>query len=291
MIESLNGAKETVSYREHFGIRIYLNQEAEDYPIHWHTAAEIIMPLENEYTAVINGTKYVLHPNDILVIPSGELHELFAPKSGKRIIMQFDWSLLYNLNGFDSTFHLLRPCLLLTSEGNEDLHGVLRPLLHQLMDEYFSNSLLMEASAYSLLIQFFVVLGRNFMNHEQRFLNTNNQKQHKYIDKLLQVCNYMNKHCTEDIQVEDLAKLAGFSKFHFMRLFKQFMGMSYYDYLNQHRIMHAETLLIDPNLSVMEIAMSSGFGSLPTFNRVFKKYKKCTPTEYKCLHGNHSPRE
>ncbi|NWL86631.1 MULTISPECIES: AraC family transcriptional regulator [unclassified Paenibacillus] len=290
MIEFLNGAKETVSYREHFGIRIYLNQEAEDYPIHWHTAAEIIMPLENVYTAAINGTKYVLHPNDILVIPSGELHELFAPKSGKRIILQFDWSLLYNLAGFDSTFHLLRPCLIVTSSENEELHGVLRPLLEQLIDEYFSSSVLKEASAYSLLIQLFVVLGRNFMNQEHRLLNSSSQKQHKYIDKLLQVCNYMNEHCTEDIQVEDLSKLAGFSKFHFMRLFKQFIGMSYYDYLNQHRIMHAEKLLIDPNLSVMEIAMSSGFGSLPTFNRVFKKYKKCTPTEYKCLQGNHPPR-
>lgn len=62
--------------------------------------------------------------------------------------------------------------------------------------------------------------------------------------------------------------------------------MSYYSYLNQHRIMYAEKLLIDPNLSVTEVAMRSGFGSLSTFNRVFKAYKKCTPTQYKYLHGN-----
>ena len=287
MIEILNGAKETVSYRENFGIRIYLNQEAEDYPIHWHTDAEIIMPLENIYTAIVDDTQHVLNPGDILVLPSGELHELFAPETGKRIILQFDCSLLYNLTGFDSTFHLLRPCLIINAEQNEELHSALQPLLNNMVNEYFSKAVLKEASAYSMLIQFFVILGRHFMNEERRSPLTKSQKQHKYIDKFLQVCNYMNEHCTEDIKVEDLAALAGFSKFHFARMFKQFMGRSYYSYLNEHRIMHAEKLLIDPNLSVMEVAMRSGFGSLPTFNRVFKTYKKCTPSQYKYLHGNH----
>ncbi|WP_435925445.1 AraC family transcriptional regulator [Paenibacillus sp. DYY-L-2] len=290
MIEILHGAKETVAYREHFGIRLYLNQEAEDYPIHWHTAAEIIMPIENIYTAVVDDIKYVLQPGDIFVIPSGELHRLFAPESGKRMILQFDCSTLYNIDGFNSTFHLLRPCLHITSGQNPKLHQSLRPLLLELMEEYFSKSLLREASSYSLLIRFLVVLGRNFMNEKRHSPRDEGVKKLKYIDKLIQVCNYMNEHCTEDIQVEELADLAGFSKFHFMRLFKQFMGMSYYSYLNQHRIMHAEKLLIDPNLSVMEVAMSSGFGSLATFNRVFKNYKKCTPSEYKALHGNHALR-
>lgn len=288
MIEFLNGAKETVSYQDHFGIRLYLNQESENYPIHWHTAAEIIMPLHNIYTAIVDDTDYILNPGDILVLPSGELHELLAPENGERIILQFDCSLLYNLNGFDSTFHLFRPCVVITSKQNEELHRSLKPLILNMKNEYFSNSPLREALAYSMLIQFFVILGRQFMQGERRFPRTKSHKQHKYIDKFLQVCNYMNEHCTEDIQLDELARLAGFSKFHFTRLFKQFTGMSYYHYLNQHRVMHAEKLLIDPNLSITEIAMRSGFGSLPTFNRVFKSYKKCTPTQYKCLHSNHS---
>ncbi|WP_040953006.1 helix-turn-helix domain-containing protein [Gorillibacterium massiliense] len=287
MIEILNGTRETVSYHEHFGIRLYLNHEAEDYPIHWHTAAEVIMPIENIYTVIVNDTKHVLQPGDILVIPPGELHELFAPDSGERIILQFDYSLLQNLNGFNSTFHLLRPYVTVTAEDNKELHEQIKPLILDIMKEYFSKSLLKEASAYSMLIQFYVILGRNCMEGDQRFPHNGSQKQHRYIDKFLQVCNYMNEHCTEDIQVDDLAAIAGFSKFHFARLFKQFTGMSYYSYLNEHRIMHAEKLLIDPNLSITEVAMRSGFVSLATFNRVFKTYKKCTPTQYKMLHGNH----
>lgn len=284
MIEILNGTKETVSYREHFGIRMYLNHEADNYPIHWHTGAEIIMPLDNLYTVIVNDRKYVLDPGDILVIPPGELHEIIAPDWGERIIIQFDFSMFYNLYGFDSTMHLLRPSYVITAAQHKDLHSSLREILLGMKEEYFGHSVLKEASAYALLIQFFVLIGRNALIGEQPSRETKRHKYHKNIDTFIKVCNYMNEHCTEDIQVEELAKLAGFSKFHFTRLFKQFLGVSYYDYLNQHRIMHAESLLIDPNMSVTEVAMRSGFGSLATFNRVFKSFKRCTPTQYKALH-------
>jgi quercetin dioxygenase-like cupin family protein len=55
------------------------------------------MPLENTYTAVIDSTEYKLNSGDILIIPSGQLHQLYAPESGKRLIMQFDCSILFNL--------------------------------------------------------------------------------------------------------------------------------------------------------------------------------------------------
>ena len=97
------------------------------------------------------------------------------------------------------------------------------------------------------------------------------------------VCNYITEHCTENINVDDLSDLAGFSKFHFARLFKQFAGMSCYEYLTQKRVAHAEQLLIQPDISITEVAMLSGFNSLSTFNRIFKAQKNCTPSEYKSL--------
>lgn len=287
MIEILNGTRETVAYNDNLGIRLYLNSEVEDYPIHWHTAVEVIMPLKSNYTVVVNDIKYVLATEDIIILPSGELHELFAPGEGERIIFQFDYSLLNQLNGFDSTFHLFHPCIVITPGEYEEIHSTLKGLLMNITGEYFGSSPLKEASTYSMLIEFFVILGRSFMNDENRFPNVKTQRQHKYIDKFLQVCNYMNEHCTEEINVDTLASLAGFSNFHFARLFKQFTGMTYYNYLNKHRIQHAERLLIDPNLTITEVAMRSGFVSLSTFNRLFKQYKKCTPTEYKNLHGAH----
>lgn len=85
--------------------------------------------------------------------------------------------------------------------------------------------------------------------------------------------------------MDDLANIAGFSKYHFARIFKQVMNISCYDYLINRRLMCAEKLLIEPDLSIMQIAMKSGFSSLATFNRVFKAKNHCTPKEYRFLYA------
>ncbi|RHC49363.1 AraC family transcriptional regulator [Hungatella hathewayi] len=107
----------------------------------------------------------------------------------------------------------------------------------------------------------------------------------KYAERFLYVCNYINEHCTEDLSLETIAGIAGFSKYHFTRLFKDFTHTSFYRYLNKKRISHAEQLLINPEYSVTEVALQSGFSSLSAFIRMFKQLKGCTPTEFKRMYS------
>ena len=81
--------------------------------------------------------------------------------------------------------------------------------------------------------------------------------------------------------VGQLADIAGYSKYHFSRIFKQYNSMSYLQYINARRTKAAETLLLDPDIPITEVAMRSGFKSLTTFNRVFKDIKHCTPSDFK----------
>ncbi len=284
MIEILNGIHETVNYHGDFKIRIYLNKECEDYPQHWHTDIEIIMPTRNSYKVIINETTYNLDPEDIMIIPPGELHQLYAPSYGDRIILQFDSTLFHGMKDFNSVFHLFRPCVTITPASMPEIHKELSALINNITSEYFSAQPFKEASAYSLLIRFFTILGRNCINKNNAFAIMRNHKQHEYIDRFFAVCNYINDHCTENISMDEVADIAGFSKFHFARLFKQVMNVSCYDYLINRRVMYAEKLLIEPELSIMQVAMKSGFSSLATFNRVFKAKNHCTPTEYKALY-------
>ena len=62
MIEELHGRRETVLHPATQAFRLYMNIEAENYPAHWHTDLEIIMPIENIYTAVIEKQSYCLEP-------------------------------------------------------------------------------------------------------------------------------------------------------------------------------------------------------------------------------------
>lgn len=89
MIAHLNGDFETVDYTQNRSVLLYDNIENEEYPLHWHNAIEIIMPLTNGFEAICGGTDYLLDERDILIIPAGTLHNLKA-QSGRRLILLID---------------------------------------------------------------------------------------------------------------------------------------------------------------------------------------------------------
>lgn len=283
MIKLLDGIFERIDY-ENSSIILHLNKEYEDYPLHWHTAMEIIMPLEESYKVNINKSTYSLNVGDILMIPPGDLHELYAPPTGCRMILQFDFSLIENLKGFANMFPILLQEHLITPSNSPDIYVELKHLLLSIIDDYVNNEPLCETSIYSRIIQVFVLTTRKYMNTVNLFSDLKISKQKEYIEKFKLIFDYINDNLTEDITLDKIAHVAGFSKFHFSRIFKQFTNLSFYNYLIQQRVKAAENLLLNPNFTITDVAMQSGFRSLSTFNRVFKSVKECTPTEFKNLY-------
>ena len=69
-------------------------------------------------------------------------------------------------------------------------------------------------------------------------------------------------------------------------MFKQQLGISFSEYLRRKRITMAEELLIHSRQPIQEIAMRAGFGSVATFNRVFRDAKRCTPSRFREIYGD-----
>ncbi|MCQ2422910.1 MAG: AraC family transcriptional regulator [Lachnospiraceae bacterium] len=289
MARELDGTFEKVAYEDNNLVLMYINRQSEDYNTHWHTAAEIIMPLENGYQVSINNKQYDLREHDILFIPPGELHALIAPQTGARLILMFNFSVFNAIDDFSAITPILSQPVLISPRSYMDVHGIEVGLLNKIIAEYPKQSEpLRIAMIYSYLLQFFVHLGRQHIRTEVIFPDVRSGKQTEYVEKLNNVITYINSNYTEEITLEKASSIAGFSKFHFSRLFKQFTGQSYYNYLNQRRVKAAEALLLNPHLSVTDVAMQSGFTSIATFNRVFRQIKDCTPSEYKIYyHSRH----
>ena len=78
MIEKLNGTTETVNFTLASNIRLYHNNSAEDFPLHWHVPGEIICPIQNTYNVTVADEILYLKPHDILFIGSmfEPFHEL-----------------------------------------------------------------------------------------------------------------------------------------------------------------------------------------------------------------------
>lgn len=273
--------QELVSYHQSSAIRIWCNQQAVDFDPHWHSAMEIIAPVDNWYDAVIRGETYHLVPGDILIIPSGELHALKAPERGTRFIFLFDISSIAKLSGFASIQSVMDDPLIITKNTYPHIYDDVYHILLQMRNEYFNKNEFAELTIFSLLLNLFVKLGTNHLSNMNLFASARPYKQKEYINKFNDVMDYIDAHYMEDFTLDSVASAIGFSKYHFSRLFKQYTGFSFCAYICHRRIKVAEELLEQPDLSITEIAMQSGFPSISTFNRVFRQQKNCSPSEYR----------
>ncbi len=286
MIENLHGIQETVNFKANTKIRLYANEDNEHYPNHWHTPLEVIMPLKNQYRVVCCNTLFVLEEGDVLLINPGIIHSMDAIE-GKRLIFQADFTQLHGIKELETTLSIISPVLLITGTDSPETHKKIQQLMLDISDEYFLDAPLSEASIYAKLIEMFVLIGRSYTPNAKCFHNSIG-KQREYTERFMYVCDYITEHYNEDLTLDDIADISGFSKFHFSRLFKQFTNMSFYKYLNKKRIENAEKLLMDQELTITEVALRCGFSSVSAFIRMFRIMKNCTPTEFKNMYiGDH----
>lgn len=93
--------------------------------------------------------------------------------------------------------------------------------------------------------------------------------------------NYMLQHYDKKISLSDVAGLVGMTEVAFSRFIKQRTGRGFIDALNDIRLGHATRMLLDTTHSISEVGMACGFNNLSNFNRIFKKKRGCTPSEFK----------
>ena len=86
-----------------------------------------------------------------------------------------------------------------------------------------------------------------------------------------------------DLTLPGLAEIVNCSVNHLSQVINAGLGMSFFDYLNSHRIEHAKKLLADPDdcMPVLNIAYTVGFNSNSAFYAAFKKYVGVTPAQYR----------
>lgn len=276
-----DGSRELVRYPGDTPVLCWINQEADDYEMHWHSAVEIIMPISNSYQVTVNDQALMLNEGDILFIPPGEMHSLAVLEEGQRIILLFDYASLSRIPGFSTLSALFSRELLLTASKEDGIYSDARDILLSMLNLYADDEQFWDLSIIGMFIQFIVLLNLYNQKNNMNLTGLNSNRQKEYLKKFNTVFEFIDQHYAENLDLETVAKYSGFSKFHFSRIFKQFANVSFNEYLNSRRIQAAIALLSSSELTVTEVALMSGFSSISTFNRVFRNIKGCTPTEFK----------
>lgn len=110
------------------------------------------------------------------------------------------------------------------------------------------------------------------------FTNDSDSSESRRIQKVI---DYLDTNFQNKINLSDVAKHVGMSDASFSRFMKARTGKNFVEYLNDLRLGFASNLLVNTNEYVVEIAFKCGFDNLSNFNRLFKKRKGSTPTEFR----------
>ncbi|MBN2041440.1 MAG: AraC family transcriptional regulator [Spirochaetes bacterium] len=99
-----------------------------------------------------------------------------------------------------------------------------------------------------------------------------------YVTGINRVIDYIELNLDEDLRLEELARIANYSKYYFHRIFKAVTGESLHRYIRRLRIEKAAAeLFVNPDKKITNVAYNYGFGSSSSFGRIFKRYFLMSP--------------
>lgn len=101
----------------------------------------------------------------------------------------------------------------------------------------------------------------------------------EYLQSIYKVIYCIEQNYSDDLTLEELSRVAGFSKYHFHRIFSSIMGESLSGYIRRVRL-SSTMIKFKTNLNITQIAQISGYETNASFSKAFKKYFGITPKEF-----------
>ena len=257
-----------------------------NFPIHIHPECELNF-IENAKGAqrIVGDSIEEIDEEELVLVTNPHLEHAWkdyrnVSKNIHEITIQFHPNLLtdtfLNKNQMISIQQLLRHAERGVAFSRESIAKV-RPLL---------KTLTCENDSFYSLIKLLIILHELSIDKGMRELSTgqfaaNVMHQHSSDESLGRVMDYLSRHYSEVIRLSEVAEMVNMSESSFCRFFKQHTSKSFIDFLTDIRLGAASRALIDSSLSIAEIGYDCGFNNLSNFNRIFKKKKGVTPSEFR----------
>jgi len=277
----LQDKREYVTYPDDSSVRVWYSDVPWQYELHDHSAVEILLTLEGSVTYTVDDIVYQVRKGEVLIIPPDMQHALSMGEESSRYLFLFEPEGILSMRDIKTlTPYFHRPFHL--RDGSE-AHVRIRELLLKLKDVYEKRELMWNTVCYSYLLRVYAILGQRYLNGVRNRIPDGGRIVESEV--ITASMTYINNHYKQDLSLEDVAEFAGFSRYYFSRSFKKQTGYSFKDYLCEKRLQVATDLLIRTDKSMKDVAAESGFGSVATFNRVFREKKGCTPTQFRAIYG------
>lgn len=259
---------------ENFNIRtITIDAHQSSYltKAHFHEYIEIIMPTSGKIICNIEGASISVEEGQCILINQNVLHYIdIASHTATFTYLQFNVSdFLKNTN---TLYIHNRDTLKYYFDKNRKK---LSWLFNDILDEFKNQADNYEIYIHSSILKIIVYMSR-FNIITLKKLSGNNAE-----DTVYNVIKYLHKNYNQPLTLDKISEEFNISKYHLSHIFKNITGSTIMEFLTTIRFSHIESLLLKTNKSISQIAYECGFSSIQHFNKVFKKTKGLSPTQYK----------
>ena len=254
------------------------------YPLHSHAEYELNY-IENAsgVKRIVGDSIEIINNYDLTLIAGENLEHVWEQhecksKNIREITIQFSANLFFNnfieKNQFDSIRSMLRKA---KNGISFPMQGIMK--VYPMLDELSSE----EKGFYSVIKFLTILYELSLFENINILASSSSAKTDESTDSLRisKIHEYINKHYTEKILLEDIADMIGMPPIALSKFFKLQSGKTISDYITETRIANAMRLLVSTSKTISEICSECGFNNISNFNRIFKKRKGDTPREFR----------
>ena len=245
---------------------------------HSHRYAELMLVLEGQAIDLIDGQEHHVRAGDVYVLHPDMLHEQREAQGYRYAIIKFDHDAfmteaeaLRGLSGFHLLFSMKAGSALRAVADDATLSAV-EPLVRMMEQEMENTSKESEALVRQLFMATVAILCRNCQPSLPSLRS--------YRQVIALALGYMETHYAEAVTLDDLAKVTGYSRRHFTRLFRENMCCSAMDHLTELRL-NAACRLLKQNEPLTAVAAACGFSDAAALCHAFRRRFGVTPRAFR----------
>lgn len=248
----------------------------EDHNYHFHRELELSFVLKGSFICYVKNNKYKLNEKNLFLINCFDLHS-FIPEEEQSILLVMH---------IDPTFfEVIIPNFLnhyydfekLYYNKNDTVYLSMVSNLAEIVLSFIKSEHEYRYIAIKSIIEILLILYQNLRLERRSKPLPDSEK----YEKIKEVLEYLDQNYYKDINLTEISKEFFVSPQYFSKLFKDLTGIGFKDYINRLRINKSLKDLINTKKSITSIAISYGFSSVKTYNRIFRKIIGVSPTVYR----------
>lgn len=241
---------------------------------HWHRSIEIFAVSQGELEFYIDDRLWHLSENEFMIVNSNEIHSVDSPLPNETIVLQIPLKLFEDyFTGEQFIWFTHEP-----GRRDERFMELLKALYETYCEKKCGYDMKMNSICYNIM--YLLVKDYRLMDLDDDFIRKN-----KNLNRLSSITSYMKENYADDLSLEEVARIFGYSPNYLSRMFQKYAGITYKSYLQNVRLGYALKDLEKGKYSITETALRCGFSGSKALARAFQKKYGMLPSEYKEMHG------